>query len=379
MSKNLSFDDIIASHEKFGCVFKLDLTKVKDQSKEKKGVPIIYIQILFKHINGKFVKCSIDFSDQIIASAAKIPYGTEDGKTPKNLIISIQEMSMEIIESGDYVPKQKDSKEAQEIENTRMANLNIRRSDNNKKFVKILSIIDDSYKTLCNELISTEKDLPFKLKRDKKKSDININSIKQSTITKKDDDGDDIEEKMEFPINRLKLGAYNGNIGIYTYYNKLFTPNVYDIRKMTEKNKYKPVLATVKINGKTQQLDVFNANLFITYKSLIGGTVVFDSIISSKFGLSLSNKFYEIFVCKHKSKSMQQSITVESIIAMRGGIDDDDDGSDSECVVDVETKKNSDDEEEEYEEEEDDEDDVHDSDDEIEQSNAVIKKISGKK
>jgi hypothetical protein len=381
MSKNISFDDVLASKAKFGCVLQLDLKKVRDLKKlnPKAKFDATYIPIVFKHINGKLVKCSINFFEQLIASGAKAPQGSDEEGIAKYLNISIMKMLKEDIEGGDFVAKPKEGDEKQEKENKRISDNILRYMKNNVIFVEVLEIIDSSYKILCDELKSKEKDLDFKIKKDRKQTDTVVYSMKQHTRLNKETQED---EALENPIYRLKLttckqeGVHKGKIGIWSHYNKEFKPTVFDARKMNKKNNYQPVVATVKINGKSRSLDAANANSFITYKSIIGGTIVFDCIVSSKFGLSLSNSFYDIFVFRHKTKAVQQVVSKADIIAMRGGGDEDESDNESDVEVEAVETNNSDDDEEEYDDDEKEEEAPHDSDDDEEED---VPKKKGKK
>ena len=102
---------------------------------------------------------------------------------------------------------------------------------------------------------------------------------------------------------------------------------------MTTKNNYKPVPAKVKVNNVLKDLDITNANSFIVYKSLVGGHIMFECIVASKFGLSMHNSFYDLYVYRHKSKTGTSTISKDEIISMRGGDDEEEDEDD----VEVET------------------------------------------
>jgi hypothetical protein len=373
MQNTISLDDVIASETKFGCVLEYDLKKVRDLKtlNPKSKYDTTYIPLLFKHVNGKSMRVKIKFSEIMISSGAKIPQGSDDGGIAKNLNISFMKMSKTDIEGGDYEAKEKDSEEKQEKENKRISDNIARYEQYNAKFIKVLEIIDSSYKSVCEDLKKKEN-LPFRIKKDRKQTDVVIYSMKQVTRLNKETNTDDA---LENPIYRLKVSVCmkdncnKGQIGIWSTYNNEFKPTVFDARKMTKKNNYQPVPAKVKVGGKLRNLDVGNASSFITYKSLIGGSIMFECITASKFGLSLSNSFYDLYVFRHKSKAQQNVITKEEILAMRGGVEEEDE--EEEDVEIVESKDNSDEkdaedeDEEEYDEDEneDDNDEPNDSDD----------------
>jgi hypothetical protein len=363
MQSSISFDDVLASAQKFGTVLVADYKKIRDLKKlnPKSKYDTTYIPLLFNHVNGKTMRVKIKFSEQIIASGAKVPQGSDEGGIAKNLSISFMEMLKSDIEGGDYVSKTKNDEISQKKEDTRVSNNIDRYIEKNTKFLEVLNIIDASYKTVCDELKSKEKNLDFRLKKDRKQTDIVVYSMKQSTRLNKDNNQD---EKLENPIFRLKVPVCkkDGRIGVWSNYHNEFKPTVFDARKMTKKNNYQPVAAKVKVDGKLRELDVNNASSFISYKSLVGGTISFECIVASKFGLSLSNSFYDLYVFRHKTKAIQQTISKDEILAMRGGEDEEED-EDSDAEVE-ESKKEDEDEDEDEEEDDDNEEEPKDSDDE---------------
>jgi hypothetical protein len=388
MQSAVTLEDVIASYDKFGCVLEAD-SKVRDLKKlnPKSLYDTTYIPLLFKHVNGKKMKVKILFKEQIIASGAKIPQGKESDSSdaPKNMNISFNELSKDTIQGGDYVPKEKDSDGEQDIENKRIENNINRYMKNNTIFLRVLEIIDESYKTVCANLIAIEsadpKKLGYRLKKDRKQTDTVIYSIKQVARFDKETD---TEEKLEHPIYRLKIPIYkeDGRVGIWSKYHSKFIYTVFDARKMTKKNNFQPVNAKVIKKGKPQDLTHVDAGDFITYKSLVGGAVVFDTIVSSKFGLSLSNSLYEMYVYRHKAKASAATMSVASIIALRGGNEDEDE-SDSD-VVKEKSDNNSDEDEDDGEDgdssdEVDENQEPHDSDEEPEEIEESEEKVSKKK
>ena len=362
--QTITLDDVIASAEKYGedKILIPDIKKVRDLRtiNPKSIYDTTYVPLLFKNINGKEMKVKIKFSEQIIASSAKLPHGSDDESTPKHLNLSFMKMDIEDIKGGDYVPKKKETDEEQEKENKRVQNNIERYQSNSLKFLKVLDIIDKSYTGVCNELIQNMKSYKFKIQKDRKMKDIPIFHIKQDVRYNKETETD---EPLQNPIYRLKIPVCkkDGRLGIWSNYNNEYKPTVFDTRKMTKKNNYQQVPAKVKIGGKMRELDVQNAGSFITYKSLIGGHIVFECIVASKFGLSLNNSFYDLYVHKHKSKSEMTSMSIEEIVQMRGGVSENDESeSESEEELnknksekpDIEKIRDSDDEEENNEENE---------------------------
>jgi hypothetical protein len=342
--QTITLIDVFNSADKFGedKVLVPDIKKVRDLKtiNPKSVYDTTYIPLLFKHINGNVMKVKIKISEQIISSSAKIPHGSDEESAPKHLNLSFINMNIEDIKGGDYVPKTKENAEDQEKENIKVQNTIERYHANSVKFLKFLDIIDKSYTSVCKDLISNMKSYKFKIQKDRKMSDIPIFHIKQDIRFNKET-GED--EKLENPIYRLKIPVCkkDGRLGIWSSYNNEFKPTVFDTRKMTKKNNYQQVPAKVKIGGKLRELDVHNAGSFITYKSLIGGHIVFECIVASKFGLSLHNSFYDLYVHKHKTKSAQSSMSIEEIVQMRGGLSENE-GTESESENEIESENKTD-------------------------------------
>jgi hypothetical protein len=350
MQAAISLDEVIESAVKYnGCVLTYNEKKVRDLKtlNPKSVYDTAYIPLQFKHVNGKLMPVKIKFTELLICSSAKAPQSSSEEGIPKHLNISFMKLKREDIAGGDYTPKQKPTPELQAAEDERVAGNISRYMENLEKFLKVLEIIDNSYKTVCAELISNEANLSFRIRKDRKMKDIPVFSRKQETRLNKDTNQD---EKLENPIFRLQIPVYkkDGRIGNWSNYKNKFINTVFDARKMTKKNNYQAVPAKVKVGDKLVDLDVNNASAFITYKSLIGGSITFDSIVASKFGLSLDNCFYELYVYRHKAKASQVSTTKEDIIRMRGGESTESDDDEAE----VSNEEAEDGEEDEGEEEE---------------------------
>jgi len=376
--KNSTFtlQDVVESAEKFGRenVLFANVDKARDlkQKNPKSPYDVAYVDIGFKRADGTILQpAKLKITEQLIASSAMAPHGTEEGVIPKKINIAFTVLEKEDIETGDYVPKKKDSDEDQTKENKRSSDNNDRYMTNNKDLNNAMSILDASYKSLCAELIKNKDSYKFKIQKDRKMKEIPVFSIKQETRIDKDTQKD---VKLPNPIYRVNLQVVQkpsdgnkekekcqGKIGIYSYYSNSFKPTVFDARKMTKANRYQPVPAKVKASGKYVDINYKNAKSFITRKSLVGGHIVFECIVASKFGLSLNCSFYDLFVYRYKTKNVQNSMTPEEIMQMRGGASEDNDSSDS----DVDDEKNED-EGDKNEEIKDSDDDIKDSDDDEE-------------
>lgn len=128
--------------------------------------------------------------------------------------------------------------------------------------------------------------------------------------------------------------SQDGKVGVDKWNSAIkgfdFKPNVYDARKMTPKNNYARVLATVKDdNNKPALLNTTNAGVFITYKSVAGGTIEFSDIVASKVGLSLSNKFTDLYIKRNKSDSTESAFNNNDFVTMCG----DDEESEDDVVM----------------------------------------------
>lgn len=313
MTTYVTTKDIIESAKKYGndSVLTWDPTVFRDNKAKNKNTKFdcTWVDIKFKFVSGIETPLKLKFSKVVTASGAKLP--STDDDSPKNMIIVFRTMTKE--EMPDTTSKVmsavSDDKKIQE--NTDI----IFKATND--FNTSMEIIDKSYQKVCSELKSAQN-LGFTIRKDKKvksNADVNVYSIRQ--ISREDKDtpgGDDI--KLEFPLTRIKLIlSKDARVGIDLYNNTTkgwdFHANVFDSRKMTAKNNYTPVLATVKENGKSCQLDSKNASVFITYKSIVGGIIEFPEIVVSKFGLSIANKFKELYVKRNKSNLTESAFSKE--------------------------------------------------------------------
>lgn len=334
MTTLLTVEDIIKSAKKYGDdkILVWDKDTVRDNQKnnaekgkgKKKNVfDCTWIPIKFKNIDGSTQDLKLQFTKIIIASSAKLPMVTSGN--PKNMFIVFRTLTKEEILSGDYAPKKMNSEKEQEIENAR-AN---KAADNyikiNDNFIKALSIIDDSYKSICSE-IKKDKTLDFTIKKGNYKttSEVTVNSIKQTHRKDTDNPNNDPIE-LETPLTRIKLllDPDTGIVGVDYWDNnvnkRIYKPNVYDIKK-TIKNGNNPVLAKAKNDKILEPLNSENANKFITYKSLISGTAEFPEIVSSPVGLSLKNYFgKELYVKHHKVSESEPNFSPND---MKNMIDD---------------------------------------------------------
>jgi hypothetical protein len=325
-----------------------ELKNNKNKDKSKPSYDCAFIKIQYVDEFGKKNKyIKIKYSNIITSSKAKLA-GNDIASTTNKAQICFMNMNRTDLECGDYVPKPKNLHTGSDLSETQIAEnkvsvekatkKNNKKLDlylsNNKKFMKVLDILNKAYVHLCNTLISKEKTLDFKLKKDRKAASIVVHSFIQTNRV--DEKGDDV--KLENDIARIKvpifrnsnkdLEKYNGQVGRYDYMSKNFKNIVYDIRKSTGKNDYKLVLAKVKHNGKLCNINSANIGTFITRKSLIAGTISIDSICASSAGLSLSWGFSEILVKRYNTIESHDSHDKSEVAKLRAGGDDDISGSD---------------------------------------------------
>lgn len=333
MTTYVTIKDVLESAKKHGNngVITWDPAVFRDNKKNNKNTKFdcTWVPIKFKFANGREEPLRLKFSKVVTASGAKLP-STEDGN-PKNMIIVFRTMIKEEILTGDYAPKKMDTAAEQIIEDKKMQdNASIILASTND-FNIAMECIDKSYQKVCQELKAAQS-LGFTIRKDKKvksNEDVNVYSIRQVSREDKETPGaEDI--KLEFPLTRIKLMlGKDARVGIEEYNRTTkgwdFRPNVYDSRKMTAKNNFTPTLATVKDAGKLCQLDSKNASVFITYKSIVGGIMEFQEIVISKFGLSLSNKFKELYVKRNKSNVTESAFSKEDFELLgNDGYSDDD-------------------------------------------------------
>lgn len=318
MTTYITIKDVIDSAKKNGNdnVLVWDPTVFRDNKQKNKNTKMdcTWIPIKLKLANGTEAPLKIKFAKVVTASGAKLPSSENDD--PKNMIIVFRTMTHEEILTGDYAPKKMSSDAEQIIEDKKAQDAADMMLSSTNEFNQAMEIIDLSYQKVCQELKDAQS-LGFTIRKDKKvksNEDINVYSIRQISREDKETPGaDDI--KLEFPLTRIKLLLKDGKVGIETWNNTSkgfdFRPNVFDSRKMTAKNNYAPVLATVKENGKLCALDSKNSSVFITYKSVVGGIIEFPEIVVSKFGLSFANKFKELYVKRNKSNLTESAFSKE--------------------------------------------------------------------
>jgi len=351
MSQTITPNDIFESAKKNGRdgIFEWTPEEFKPKVPKKGGFDCNWVPISFKLANGTSVKYfKLKFMKVVTASGAKLSRFT-DGD-PKNMTIAFRKMTEEDLDFGDFEPKKMDNADDQIIENERVKMIVSEYLTSTNDFNDALAIVDASYHKICGE-IKKAKSLGYSIRKDKKiknNKDVTENSICQSFREDRENlktDPDAPPIKLEFPLSRIKLllDKKTGKVGVSIWNNGAkcfeFKPNVYNAKKMTKRNNYAAVLATVKTDGKIEALDKNNASTFITFKSIIGGEMDFKDICISKNGFSLDNRFLDLYVTRNKNVVSTETFSMEDRQNMAGIENDEDSESDVEIVSDLKNLK----------------------------------------
>ena len=275
--------DVIASRAK--CVnepwLKLDLAKVR-KGKLKQNTTF-YIPLLARNLTGKYIQLNLQFKRQVVASAAKPPASITEEEA-KDVRIIYRELSREDLEASSYREDKLDGLLA-----------------SNKEFITALDIIASEYQKIAEEEVLTHTDNKFKLQKIR-----TINNFRQThRNVAENEEGGNSEGKVALPVPmyRLKIPAdpTSKKIGNPANEKNDHQYIVFDISKSTTVNSvYHPVVAKLKTSTGFTDLTINNIKHFITYMSLTGGKVSFDSICVSKQGISLMCKIRDIHVLRHK-------------------------------------------------------------------------------
>ena len=265
--------------------FKLDAAKTRKN--KNKQQPTYYIPFTAKTGAGKRIPLALRFARQVIASNAKIPFGVSDEEA-RDVRVSFRQLTSEDFEPTDYEEPKREGL-----------------MQSNTEFVEALNLIADEYLELVEREVLTYKGDKFKLNKNK-----TVNCFRQTHRDAGDDEEGDEEGKIALPhpIFRIKVPAdpETKKLG----FNSEKTGHIYvvfDMKKASKeaktvdgKKKNKPVVAEIKTSKGYVDLTVNNAKHFITYMSLTGGMILFDSVCISKSGISLMCRFKELHVWRHR-------------------------------------------------------------------------------
>lgn len=306
--------DIIASRNKHtGELLQAKLTSgsvrsnVKPGDKNNTKPKVYYIPVEFKDVTGAFRPLTLDFAKQLLAAHAKPSQQNEAGTQAKYLNLTFASLRKEDLEKTDYVASQHETFLKQ-----------------NQEFIEAFDIIVEEY------LREAQKIVKFKGAKDIMPAPKNptIHCPRQVDREAKGDDTAATNERgkinLERPLYRVRLNARSdGTIGGESKTaGRIDT--VFDLHKYSEaaakaKETGKParkIPARIKTStGAYVELNINNARHFITYMSMVGGTIRFESIIVSSQGISLRVQVQELHVWHHKIRAIE-GISEESLESM---------------------------------------------------------------
>lgn len=330
-------ETFLKSYEKYGldCI----LWKEKDFRDLKTVNPkspydCTYINIYFKDADTSTLsRFKLNIYSQLTGSGAKLPQAnsTED---VSSMSIQFKKLTLDDIRGGDNVPKVKNTPQEQEIENKRVETNNNILFKNNQALCRVLDIVNQAYIKCANEIIaaSKAKKLQFSVNKNRGNSEVKINTMVQSTRL----DMDTKEEvPLENPIYRIQIPVdrKTGIIGNPDYKTGNITPIIFDARKSNQSKGFKPVPATLKVDGVETQMNIKTCSEYITYKSIVTGVIDFNSFTISKAGISLSRKFTELYVIRNKLNRKNETASVSVLESIRNFLPADSDSEESEHAV----------------------------------------------
>jgi hypothetical protein len=326
-------DILLSAKHNNGDILDFKANEFRDnKTVNKKAIyDVTWIPIYFKYIESINGKSStklvplknIEFSKVITSSGLKLPQ-IQNGDNLKCMLLTFKKLTWDELYGGDYVEKEYDNPEEQELQNKKFKQRMVDLLENTNEFVEALDCIAVGHQLLCNKLKQQANTLKFKIKKDKSHSNENIpvRSIRQTHREKKEDE--DIDEDsitLASPLYRIKLPVYDGQL-VKHWFKKgtkeVETKNyIFDARRtIFTNNKVEQQPPIIKVNGKIKPLDIHTAPSFLTFKSEIAGLVSFPEIIASKNGLSLQNQFENLLVRRHKSKQVQSDINTKVALSM---------------------------------------------------------------
>jgi hypothetical protein len=289
-SRILTPADIIAIHKKLNGARMLH-AKVTDVKKNKNTTrETYYIPLEIVNLSGERIPFLMKFVRQVISSNAKISKKT-DLTNAKDVIVTIRKINKDDLSKTEYPVEKHEFL-----------------MKSNEELVTALNILADEYERMVSEDILKNKSKTFVIQNRK------ICSFRQMVRKAGNDEegNDDGNIKLENPLFRVKIAAdfESKKLGYLNFKTKKFVYTVFDTKKSKQEMKAKnlktapAVVARVKIGDSLQDLNLANAGHFITYMSLTGGSVTFDSICLSNMGISCPFKFKELHVFRHKPLKM---------------------------------------------------------------------------
>ena len=205
----------------------------------------------------------------------------------------------------------------------------------NRTLIKAFTIIHEEYVIMVEKQI-VKRPKNYTLNKNKTVNSFAQYERKASNAEKEADeklsDADrkvnaDGKIKLPKPLFRIKLSVMqlpDRRIG-YKTNDTPFIPLVYDVRKLTKENNFKPVPAKVLSGGRLTDLTIYNVGSFITYMSQSGGKIKFPDVCVSSSGISLSNTFHELHIAPHK-KVKTETFNADELLEMQdSGLTNNDD------------------------------------------------------
>jgi hypothetical protein len=282
--------DILAIKNKYpnDALAVADITKVKVFKNDKTGQQAIYyVPFNFKNLKGNYQQLQIKFNSQVLSGNAKPQFGVTEDQA-KNINISYASLDEKKFDGTEYNPEK--------IEELVKAN---------KEFIDALDIIAEEYNKAAVQLINSK---PKEIKMAK---GMEISSFRQTHRNQIDgDSADDVDDsgkvKLPHPIYRFRINAVDDKRLGWKNSSNDFMPCVFDLKKKSKlkssdsKAPIKDIPAKVMSKGKLIDLTIQNAKHFITYMSLTGGLINFETVCISKKYVSLRCTIKSLHVWHHK-------------------------------------------------------------------------------
>lgn len=296
--------DVIASYKTHGDAWmRFDLLKKRTP---KNGNVVTYVPILVRKANSEtYGRLVLKFIMQIVSNKPKTFKGNGNNtndQSKKKLSIAFRQITREDFERSTVHKSETYDKFI----------------ESSSELMKALTIIDNSFQKLCEKYesdlsnITTNKTICSIKQTERKMSDeekLAYNSFSEDE--KKKINVKNWRMQLDTPIFRITIPYHNasGRIGIYDETNKKHNDIVYNAKKEIMVNGKKVYqIAQIETKHSKEALTVHNIAKFITYLSVLHGSVEFDSCVLSSFGRSLSTKFRQILVARHPPVAYDDSI-----------------------------------------------------------------------
>lgn len=282
------------------CIFELDAKNTRKNSNS--DYPTYYVPFMVKRLSGKSTPFNLKIQKQVLSSNAKISKQTNESKA-NHVLVVFSTITGEDLTNTDYDAKLYDV------------------------LVKANNELVDAFKIVAADYMDmVENQVINKNKGKYRIAEAKIREFGQTSRKASDEEmaedaklPEDDQVVMangrillEKPLFRIKIPANvknNQKLGRPSYDKASGSSshiyNVFDARKARRGKVNKTTPAAIKRNGKLIDLDVRNAHLFVTYRSLVSGTISFDSVCLSGSGVSLMSRFRDLHVWPHRKMAME--------------------------------------------------------------------------